>query len=183
MKKLIIIILIAVITVTVQCTAQEIDTTWYENEYRNPDIENVESIISMMDSLFPLEHVGTIRNSIASWKRLKHIEFSRSDRIRNIDTNPFRVGTVALAENGGMRNATFTEELLFLIQDYEEDCYNDSSYIGIYQYYDTKLPTKLTSIIVDTFPIYRVPILVKGWYHKEPTFKGFSEWLKDKGHK
>jgi hypothetical protein len=178
MKKLL-IILIALVAVS--CVAQENDTAWYKNEYRNPDVENVDSIIAMMDSIFPIEHVGSIRNSVGSWKRARHLKTIKFGVVKKMAAFPLKEGTVVLDENnpGALRNATFAEELLFLIQDYEEDCYNDSSYIELYQYYDSELPTKLTNMIVATYPIYMVPIIVKGWHHKEPTFKGFSEWIKD----
>ena len=69
MKKLFTLL---AIVLTFQCMAQ-VDTsgmTWYENEYRNPDIENVDSIIAMMDSMFlPLEE----RSRWRSWRRLRHL--------------------------------------------------------------------------------------------------------------
>lgn len=55
MKNLFTILAIAL---TFQCVGQDEDITWYENEYRNPEIKNVDSIVSMMDSLFHLDELS-----------------------------------------------------------------------------------------------------------------------------
>ena len=108
--------------------------------------------------------------------------------IDKVDTSPLKVGTVVLAENGGMRNATFAEELLFLIQEYEEDCYNDSTetitvslpITGLHEtnsrgYAHMKKYAKKTNK-----PRGWVTLIGTEWHHKEPTFNGFAEWLKNK---
>ncbi|MCK5614706.1 hypothetical protein KAR91_73270 [Candidatus Pacearchaeota archaeon] len=43
---------------------------WYENEYRNPNIENVDSIVGMMDSMLPAN-----AKQIGSWNRFRHLEY------------------------------------------------------------------------------------------------------------
>ena len=78
MKKLLTLL---AIVLTIQCMAQtypyklDKDTigeiTWYENEYRNPNIENVDSIISMMDSMFPPSREN--RSRLRSWRRFKYL--------------------------------------------------------------------------------------------------------------
>ena len=50
----------------------------YENEYRNPNIENVDSIIAMMDSLFP-PHLEE-RTRWGSWRRFKHLDINNPPR-------------------------------------------------------------------------------------------------------
>ena len=105
--------------------------------------------------------------------------------IKGINTIHLKIGTVVLDENnpGALRNATFAEELLFLIQDYEGDCYNDSTYVEYWQHHNSPSTYDPSTGIGMVYAIYCSPTLVKEWQHQEPTFKGFSEWLKDKGHR
>ena len=105
---------------------------------------------------------------------------SFSGLIDKVDTSPLKVGTVVLDDNGGMRNATFAEELLFLIQDYEKDCYNDSTYVEYWQHHSPPSTYDPSTGLSMTLAIYMSPTLVKEWQHRDPTWKGFSEWLENK---
>lgn len=71
---------------------------------------------------------------------------------------------------------TFEERLLKLLQEYETDCYNDSTLRNVY------IDPNYTQYDKNGFG-YRTTMggyYEKQWTRKEPTFKGFINWLKDK---
>ena len=106
--------------------------------------------------------------------------YNGTGTIKEVNTSPLRVGTVVLADSGAVRNATFAEELLFLLQDYETECYNDSTYVEYWQYHESPSYTDSITGASFVYTVHYSPTTIKEWQHKEPTFKGFIEWLKNK---
>lgn len=66
------------------------------------------------------------------------------------------------------KRTDFAKEFLFVYSKYEQECYKDSSLVDIY---------------VDPNPRTQITLSVgyheKRWVHKEPTFEGFIEYIKN----
>ena len=68
---------------------------------------------------------------------------------------------------GKSMNEYYDEWLIKRLTQYETECFNDSTYMK---------PLKPGIYYSDEIPDNYKP----GWTHKEPTFKGFIKWLKQK---
>ncbi len=63
-----------------------------------------------------------------------------------------------------------------LLIEYSNECYNDSSYIEYYRYPSSTMIDTIAGLLV-TPAIYYSAIKVCVWQHKEPSFKGFVQWV------
>lgn len=72
----------------------------------------------------------------------------------------------------------FEEKMLTSVEIYIDDCYKDSTLVEYWNYPNISHDNEDGLIVTNA--IYIKPIKMNVWKHKEPTFVGYIEWLKNK---